>query len=99
MNTFQSELFLGFLVDSSFEKVLKSLDSQIKSLYIQSGDDTYLTEYVLKDKQFLGKYIGASSSLSHLELISSNICSLLKKIVPDYPYDQSELFVIPVIKE
>lgn len=99
MNTFQSELFLGFSVDPTFENELNSLDNQIKSLYIQENSDAYLTKYALNDKQFLGKYIGTSSNLPHLELASTNIYSLLKKIVPNYPYDQSELFVIPVIKE
>lgn len=97
-NTFEPGLFLGFLIDSSFQKELSKLESPLKSLFIQKNHD-YLTEYSFKEKQFLGRFIGKSIDLSHFELSSTNIYSLLKKIVPNYPYDQSELWLIPVIEK
>ena len=80
MSTFESELFLGFFVDTTFQEKLMSLDSKLKSFYIQRGDDTYLSQYYFKERQFLGKFIGTSCNLSHLELASLNIYSLLKNI-------------------
>lgn len=97
-HTFDTELFLGFLIDSTFQKDFSTLDPSLKSLYIQKNDD-YLTEFSFKEKQFLGRFIGKSIDLSHFELSSTNIYSLLKKIVPNYPYDQSELWLIPVIEK
>lgn len=97
-HTFDTELFLGFLLDPSFQKEFSNLDPSLKSLFIQKNDD-YLTEFSFKEKQFLGRFIGKSIDLSHFELSSTNIYSLLKKIVPNYPYDQSELWLIPVIEK
>jgi hypothetical protein len=95
-NLFESKLFLGFFVDASFENHLNSLDQKVKFLYIQK-EDVYLQEYIFQNEMFLGKMIEKPSNLTLLELSSQNILSLLKKIVPNYSYEQAELWLLPLI--
>ena len=97
MASFDSHLFLGFTVDSSFQKSFNLIDLKSKALFIQKND-AYLQEYLFNETLFLGKYLGEKADLNQISLLSSNIYSLLKKIVPNYSYDQSDLWLIPVIK-
>lgn len=93
---FDSCLFFGFLVDSDLQKELNSLDSTFKSLFIQKNEP-FLQELDFENKLYLGKFIGQISDLAKLELTSLNIMSLVKKLVPDYPIEKTELLIIPII--
>jgi hypothetical protein len=95
-NSFQSKLFLGFLVDSTYQNFLNSLNPEVKALYIQK-EETYLQQYLFQNELFLGKMIEIPGNLPHLELSSQNILSLLKKIVPNYSYEHAELWLLPLI--
>jgi len=97
LSSFDSHLFLGFAVDSSFQKSFDLLNLKDKALFIQEND-AYLQEYLFNEALFLGKYLEKKSDLNQINLFSLNIYSLLKKIVPNYSYDQSDLWLIPVIK-
>lgn len=97
VGSFDSHLFLGFAVDSSFQKSFNLLNLITKELFIQKND-AYLQEYFFNETLFLGKYLEKKTDLNQISLFSSNIYSLLKKIVPNYSYDQSDLWLIPVIK-
>lgn len=93
-----SRLFFGFLQDTTFKEQFLSLDPAFKSLFIQA-EDSYLQEYSCKEGVFLGKCLGKKSDLPKLEALSLNIYSLLKKLVPNYPYESSKLWLITVLDE
>jgi hypothetical protein len=88
------ELFLGFPVDPTFTKELSQIDPQLVALFIQN-DDNYLKEIVYHDVRYLGKFAGKISDTSDLKLLEANIYSLLKKMIPDYPYENVPLVLFP----
>jgi len=93
---FESCLFLGFEVNPIFQKYLELVDEKIRSLFIQN-EEIYLQSYILNGKLFLGKFLKNKTNLSQIELFSSNIFSLLHKIVPNFDYAKSDLWLIPTI--
>ncbi len=95
---FQPRLFLGFCVEPVFQQTYSSLSHELKNLFVQNGD-AYLQEHFHEEKLFIGKFIDGTSDVATLELLSLNIFSLLKKLVPEYPYHQTQLRLIPVIDE
>lgn len=96
---FQSSLFLGFLIPEDFRAHLNALDPEFKALFIQQGNDAYLSEFKKGHDCFLGKFIGQKIKISRLNELSLNIISLLQKLVSGYPYQELELVVIPIALE
>lgn len=98
MDLIQSKLFLGFLVDQDFSLALSQHSQEYLSLFINE-EGPYLQSKALADKSYLGKIVNNESPLSELDLIETNIYSILKKLVPNYPYQESSLvlFAIPLI--
>lgn len=78
-------LFLGFPIGPAFEAKLAQVNPSTLALFTQGGD-TYLELCETADARYLGKDLGALSDLATLELMESNIYSLLKHLVPEYPY-------------
>lgn len=95
MNINSFKLFLGYPVDSGFEKALNGVDPAIVSLFIQDGED-YLHEVRYQGARYLGKQVSQIADFEQLELLETNIYSLLKKVVPDYPYHQKQLLIFPI---
>ncbi len=92
MTTINGLLFLGFPINESFSSALERNKPEYISLFIGSGD-TYLNEVHFEGSRYLGKYIENETSLGQLELLEANIFSLLKKLVADYAYKSSHLFL------
>jgi len=92
---FEMQLFLGFPVDAIYASELEKVNPNLVSQYVQDSDD-YLREVIQNELRFLGKNIGKIITLSQLELIEANIYSVLKKLVPDYPYEETPLYVFPI---
>lgn len=92
---FDAELFMGFPITSEFALLLDSVSPEIKKLFIQENPD-YLREVSHNGHSYLGKFAGKIGEASSLELLENNIISLLKKLVPDYPYQQSSLVIFPI---
>lgn len=102
----KSNLFLGFPIDSSFDQLIKQLNPHIINFFIGSNRSNglneeyeYLTKITHQDVHYLGKYVGQLCDIETLELVENNIFSLLKKIVPNYPYSESQLLLFPIIAE
>lgn len=91
-----SRLFFGFLVEGSFALQLALVAEDLQNFIIQN-QDPYLYKVSHEGKTYLGKYVESELNLATLELVETNIFSLLKKLLPDYPYHDSELFLIPII--
>jgi len=96
MNFINPQLFLGFPIGQDYAAKLKSANPHIIALFVQNSGD-YLQEVTFKNGKYWGKFVGNIADFSELELIETNIISILKKFVPDYPYDQVPLvlFTIP----
>lgn len=88
-------LFLGFPVDPSY---IAQVNSQILELFLRSRNDEYLHEVFHEGIRYFGKFAGQVSNVADLGLLQKNIYSLLKKLSPDYPYEQTPLVLFVVQK-
>lgn len=91
----EAELFLGFPVDELYSNQLKSINPHIKSQFIQEGD-VYLQEIVHQEMRYIGKFVGNIVEYKQLELLETNIYSILKRVVADFPYEETPLYLFPV---
>lgn len=94
---FDRKLFLGFPVDSRFENALITANTQLLSKFVHPNSQ-YLQEVNFQNQRYFGSFVPSPSEISELELKKSHIYSVLKRIVPQYPYDQSQLILFPVIE-
>lgn len=97
MQYIQIDMFFGFPVDERFANALKSLDPRLINLYVQEGEDTYLQSIENEGNKYLGKPVGIITETSTLELLQLNIYSILKKLVPDFPYESTPLELVPIV--
>lgn len=84
-------LFLGFPVSPDFARLLSKANPHVVSLFIQKGEGEYLQEMIFKEKIYLGKSVANLTDFSELELLEKHIYSILKKLVPDYPFKENPL--------
>lgn len=91
-------LFLGFPIDSSFASAMKKLDPKILDFFFHSSSGDYLLEVSHEGTPYLGKYVEELCSVSEITLLQSNIYSILKKLLPSYPYDDVPLVVFATEK-
>jgi hypothetical protein len=91
---FEVKIFLGFPVEVHLDSMLKEIDPKFLDLFIRK-DDTYLQEITHGEKRYLGKFAGKIGTIPSLELLEKNIYSLLRKILPDYPYQETSLVLFP----
>lgn len=78
-------LFLGFPLQNSIEKCISHLGRDEHSL-------------ILVKKQggvFLGKKLGNSIDCEGLHNAEANIYSLLNKLIPDFPFQETSLVLFP----
>lgn len=90
-----AQLFLGIPVDALLAEKLAIIPPQILQLYICEGDN-YLQKIEDHGISYLGKHIENCVELSSLQLLEANVYSLLKKIVPDYPYHATPLVILAI---
>jgi|LakMenE18May11ns_1017448.scaffolds.fasta_scaffold9369885_2 hypothetical protein len=94
-----AELFLGFRVGESYRAKLDLVDRDLKNLFLKNDQEIYLEENFHEGIYYLGKSLGKIKDFSSLEALEANIYSLLKKLVPDYPYSEEPLSLFPILKE
>lgn len=95
---FNVYLFLGFAVDQLYVDKLAQVNPHLLETFIQK-DGEYLSEVQHNEIRFLGKHVGKIVALPQLELLEANIYSLLKKMVPDFPYEEAPLYLFSIIKD
>lgn len=95
---FDYQLFLGFPLSPSFQSQLESVSAELKVSFIQNHSD-YLQFLEHEGISYLGKFLGFQVELPSLELTKTNIYSLLRLLIPDYPYDQVPLCLLAVGSE
>lgn len=91
-----SRLFFGFIVQEAFASKLLFVPKDLESFIIQN-EEPYLYKVSHEGNIYLGKYVKSELNLAELQLVETNIFSLLKKLIPDYDYESSELYLIPII--
>lgn len=94
---FEIDLFLGFPVDPLYQAALSKANPKIIAQFVQGSGD-YLIEVLHRDMRFLGKNIGKMITLAELELLEKNIYSLLKRLVSEFPYEETPLYLFPIEK-
>lgn len=94
---FFAKLFMGVVVEGSFASQFSSANPQLVALFL-NPEREYLLEMKHEGKTYLGKTVSTSADLASLDQMEANIVSLLKKIVPDYPYDDLELVLFPLVE-
>lgn len=93
---FDTQLFLGLPLTGSYQQELERLDLSERDFFIQGEVSPYLQQIESEGVIYLGKYLGPSVETSSLDFSQTHIYSLLKKLVPDYPYEQHPLLLLAV---
>jgi hypothetical protein len=94
---FDPQLFLGFQLDAAFSDSLKAVEPGRRGLFIQESP-SYLQEASYQGSPWLGKFAGEISSLEDLFLLEKNVFTLLMKLVPDYPFENVHLALVPIFR-
>ena len=90
---FTVRLFLGFPVDDMFARQLENVPDALLNSFISEGDN-YLQNIEDNGVRYLGKFSNPCTELRDLELLESNIYSLLKKIEPNYSFHHTPLVLL-----
>ncbi|NGX55634.1 MAG: hypothetical protein KR126chlam2_01273 [Chlamydiae bacterium] len=89
---FQLKLFVGFSPDSNFEEGMEEANPYLASLLTGGGD--YLQKANYNQKRYLGKPTSSLLSVQQLENLEANVVSLLKRLVPGYPFENHPLCLL-----
>lgn len=93
---FEYRLFFGFQLDDVCRSDLNKLPKAIKVLFILNGNSDYLQEIEVRGNSYLGKFLNECTEIPSLDLIGKNVLSLLKRLLPDCPYDENSLVLLTV---
>ena len=91
---FDTVLFLGFPLSPSYHQALDQVPMAEREVFIQTGDSPYLQKIEREGIEYLGKYLGSSIDMTALDLSHAHVYSLLKKLNPHFPYEESSLFLL-----
>ncbi len=88
-------LFLGFPVDRLFEEELNKINPDLVKYYIKKESNDYLIDTQHQEMRFFGKNLDKIATVDEVNQLGENIYSILKKIVPDFPYMEVSLYLFP----
>lgn len=94
---FERKLFFGCLISQEFENALLETNPELLSLFTQSKGE-YLHEIFFQEQRYLGRFVPSPCEVSDLEQLKPHIYSLLKRLVPDYAYENTPLWLLPVVE-
>jgi hypothetical protein len=92
---FEYQLFIGFPKDPIFEKELQKINPHLIQQFLKSESE-YLEEIQYQGMSYLGKRLGKLVKISEISLLEANIYSILKILVPQFPYDETPLMLITI---
>ncbi len=95
MEYFKSGLFLGYPIDKSHSNKLQSLSPHMLNFFV-NDQANYLYKVVFKENLYYGKFVDEFSDIMTLELLEKNIYSLLKRIEPGFPFENTPLTLFPI---
>jgi hypothetical protein len=88
------QLFFGFPVQDSYQRELNQLPAAVIDLYIQNQNSSYLQQIEYEGISYLGKWLGAFVEMSSLDAMQVHIFSLLKLLIPHYPFEKNSLMLL-----
>jgi hypothetical protein len=91
---FDTILFLGFPLSDADKQTLIQLPAAERELFIQNQDSSYLQKIENDGIEYLGKYLGPSIEMAALEMSYSHVYSLLKRLIPRFPYGEHSLLLL-----
>ena len=91
---FDSHLFLAFPLRPDYISNLELVPIALRALYIRNLDENYLSEISHKGQRFLAKNLGSLIDFQALESAQIHIYSVLKKLIPDFPYNSHPLVLL-----
>lgn len=94
---FKRELFLGYPIDPHYEQELADLNPQLLAFFIKPRGD-YLQRIIYLESHYLGRIISSPATLSDIEKMHPHIYSLLRRLIPDYPYERNPLWLFPLVE-
>lgn len=89
-------LFLGYCTSPALTHAFSFIDPHKIALFIQDKNTQYLSEVVYEGECYVGKFADQISSVEHLTLLETNIFSILKKLIPAFPFEDSQLLLFPI---
>lgn len=89
-------LFLGFPVTDAFQQELSKVAIAERERVIQDHSSLYLQRMENEGTLYLGKALGSSIDLDSLEAVSAHLHSLLKTLVPHFPYGQNPVVLLGI---
>lgn len=93
---FEHCLFLGLPITESYLHQLKKLSPELIEIFIQNQSSEYLQKREYCGISYLGKCMETPYEMAALDFLQTHVYSLLKKLIPDYPYDQHPLVLLPL---
>ena len=87
------ELFFGFPIEQDLERLLRKSTPQILRIFIDNKSE-YLHELIHEEKRYLGKFLGEMATIDDLELIQSNIYSIVKRIAGECDFSSHPAVVL-----
>ncbi|MBA3602871.1 MAG: hypothetical protein H0W50_04355 [Parachlamydiaceae bacterium] len=84
-------------MNSLYRKFLLSVEQPLIDIYFQPNGN-YLKEVTFQNECYFGCHLPSPTDISQLELLELHIFSLLKRLIPNYPYDSSSLVLFPVVE-
>ena len=88
------KLFLGYPLTEPLKNELDK--SRLVDMFV-NDEGLYLQRIMHEELFFLGKELGPSTDLAKLQLLQTNIYSLLAKILPEYPFKDTPLLLFTKI--
>jgi hypothetical protein len=92
----EPQLFIGFPIDQQFESLLLQVNPHLLKWLIQEDNPSYLQYSTFEQRRYLGKKTGGIPDIDTLELLQSNVYSLLRRMIADYPYGENPLYIFPI---
>lgn len=93
---FSARLFLGLEVTPAVEELFRSADPQMVEAFVKN-DDVYLSDLTYRGSRYLGKFAGEQTDITSLELLESNINSLLAILFPSENLSNYSLVLLSFI--
>ena len=94
----ERELFLGFEVHEKYQNQLAQVNPYLLTMFVNNENPDYLQKATTEKGTFFGKKLGKLTKLDTFDQTSDNIYSFLKKIVPNYSYEEETLFLFSITK-
>jgi len=91
--SYKEAMFLGFLVTPAFADQLEAVPRALRDNLIGKERSSYLSETIYKGDHYIGKDLSGVFTTASLDLSAAHIYSVLKKVVPNFPYECHSLFL------